>query len=760
MQELEWHQPRSPAQLTTGALAGAGSTRGRLWEDGLTLALVGAAFLCVAANVQAANWVEGLPLLYPIGLAALFVAYALSRAHARQSLAIFAGLFVGATIVYFEIMAILEGGSLYVKTDHLLDRMYVWWSAVTQHGTSVDPLPVIVIALALTWVGSFLAAWAILKWRNAWLGLIPGGAALIWDSGFSDSQFSVSAALYLILGVLLVMRLRVATVQGKWERDAVPYPRFIALSVLNATFWATCALLAGALLLPMGAQSGTASSGWSTLTGPLTSRLTSVAGAFISINPDKGLKIHALKDALIAQGGIDPSLIPAGEVDATLPPDVAPFLRDQSYDQLRRDGWHINEQDDLPLAAGDSVAAPDNEVDPLLRKPVAVQVTVGGINGDRLLSVGQPLRTNEDARSIIGSTPADVSGLQAEHHLGNGSQYTVVGSVSAATVDQLRAAGTAYPDWVKQTYLQTSRRLPQRVSDKAHEITASTDNPYDAATVIETYLRSLPVDNTVPAAPGRQDPVDYFLFDAQSGNYDYHASAMTVMLRTLGIPARFASGYVVDPAQQQSDGGVKLTQAQAFAWPEVYFPSVGWVEFNPTPSQPIVSRPLTPQTSVPGEPPLPAASADGGVDLPLRSLPDIGDVFTIVSWNVWRAIALALIALTIAAGLVALTYGWEFRLRGLTLQARVWGRVSCWRDMQHAARGARDTARLRRPRRHDSARGSRYPPDRRRTTSARVLATRPFRETMPAAWAGLGLNTKRAPPPRRASPTNVAPGNQ
>ena len=53
--------------------------------------------------------------------------------------------------------------------------MYAWWSAVTQGGISNDPLPFIVLTLTLTWLGAYFSSWAIFRWRNAWLGLMPGG---------------------------------------------------------------------------------------------------------------------------------------------------------------------------------------------------------------------------------------------------------------------------------------------------------------------------------------------------------------------------------------------------------------------------------------------------------------------------------------------------------------------------------------------------------------------------------------------------------
>ena len=96
---------------------------------------------------------------------------------------------------------------------------------------------------------------------------------------------------------------------------------------------------------------------------------------------------------------------------------------------------------------------------------------------------------------------------------------------------------------------------------------------------------TFPIDYDVSETPPGRDTVDYFLFDLQRGYFDYHASAMAVMLRTLGVPARVATGYVIDPlAQDGAENTYELTQKHAYAWPEVYFPGIGWVEFSPTPT--------------------------------------------------------------------------------------------------------------------------------------------------------------------------------
>jgi hypothetical protein len=126
----------------------------------------------------------------------------------------------------------------------------------------------------------------------------------------------------------------------------------------------------------------------------------------------------------------------------------------------------------------------------------------------------------------------------------------------------------------------------------ARDLAAGLTNPYDIATRIETHLRgNYPIDTKIPAAPHNRDSVEYFLFDLGRGYFDYHASAMVVMLRSLGIPARIAIGYVVRPQDRIPDTNTYvIVEANAFAWPEVYFPGLGWVEFNPTPSEARVPR--------------------------------------------------------------------------------------------------------------------------------------------------------------------------
>jgi hypothetical protein len=176
--------------------------------------------------------------------------------------------------------------------------------------------------------------------------------------------------------------------------------------------------------------------------------------------------------------------------------------------------------------------------------------------------------------------------------LRTGETYQAQSSLSNVTITQLREAGADYPQWITDRYLQLPPTITPRVLELAREIAADHDNPYDIAMAITRYLRTnIGYSETVPFPPTDQEPLDWFLFDLREGFCSYYASAEVVMLRSLGIPARLAAGFARGEYQRGTHTFL-VRQRDSHAWPEVYFPNLGWVEFEPTVSQPAITRPL------------------------------------------------------------------------------------------------------------------------------------------------------------------------
>ena len=173
--------------------------------------------------------------------------------------------------------------------------------------------------------------------------------------------------------------------------------------------------------------------------------------------------------------------------------------------------------------------------------------------------------------------------LLAERILVPPRQYRTLGSISDASPVDLREAPRDYPAWVTDRYLQLPHEFPDTVKELARDLTKDEDNPYDMAEAIRRHLLSLPYSLDVIQAPPGRDWVEFFLFEQRRGYCQNYASAMITMLRSLGIPARLVVGFA--PGLWNEDREVWEVQTRHYhAWPEVYFPEYGWIEFEPTPS--------------------------------------------------------------------------------------------------------------------------------------------------------------------------------
>ena len=165
--------------------------------------------------------------------------------------------------------------------------------------------------------------------------------------------------------------------------------------------------------------------------------------------------------------------------------------------------------------------------------------------------------------------------------------YQMNSFVSRATKDDLRAAGTNYGGFIRDHYLQLPESLPQRVRDLAAEVTRDAETPLDKAFAVRDYLRgdAFTYSRDIEKPPRGADGVDHFLFEAREGYGDYFSSAMTVMLRAVGVPARLAAGYA---AGEVPEGGGRraVRDSDSHGWTQVYFPEYGWIDFEPTPHWP------------------------------------------------------------------------------------------------------------------------------------------------------------------------------
>ncbi|MDM7923424.1 MAG: DUF3488 and transglutaminase-like domain-containing protein, partial [Pyrinomonadaceae bacterium] len=167
------------------------------------------------------------------------------------------------------------------------------------------------------------------------------------------------------------------------------------------------------------------------------------------------------------------------------------------------------------------------------------------------------------------------------HAQGERITYKVISDVDQPPADSLRRDQSPVPRSMRN-YLQLPEELDPRIHALAAEVIAGTDNRYDAAVRIESYLQN-EFGYTLEQKAGGDAPLSDFLFNVREGHCEYFATAMAIMLRTQGIATRVVNGFQRGEYNEASDAWV-VRQANAHSWVEVYFPEEDrWITFDPTP---------------------------------------------------------------------------------------------------------------------------------------------------------------------------------
>ncbi len=186
--------------------------------------------------------------------------------------------------------------------------------------------------------------------------------------------------------------------------------------------------------------------------------------------------------------------------------------------------------------------------------------------------------------------------LLMDQPLGQGSSYRVVSQVPDATTATLRAADpAAVPAVITSTYAQPPETTA-RVKALAASVTAGAPTVYDKVRALEAWMGAhTEYSLNAPTARLGVDVVDDFLFNVRKGWCEQISSSLVVMLRSLGIPAREATGFV--PGDRSQLTGEWVVRAKhAHAWAEVYFAGVGWQAFDPTANVPLAGDARAPQS--------------------------------------------------------------------------------------------------------------------------------------------------------------------
>jgi transglutaminase-like putative cysteine protease len=529
----------------------------------------------------------------------------------------------------------------------LLSRTYGWLVGLLSGGGAFDLVGTALVWGLIVWLCNLWMGWWVRRRHNPLVGVLPGGLLLSFVLSYTGSNPYVFLP---ILGATLVLIALVKHLarEDRWSVAGIDFSQGLWSDIAMVATGISIALVLAAAIAP--SISAQKIADWvNELTDTEEERRTEEVAEGLGLQqkpePRDPRPLQSVRSTGLPRRhliGSGPELtrrvvmvIETGE----LPPipeslmDLDPprhYWRSITYDRYFGRGWATSNTEEITYEPGEelSVSGVTTPIHTLRQSVRLIGPDIGGmvhVDGT-LLSMDQEFTVAWRSQDELFAATTAARAYRADS------------IVNRATAKNLREAPVDYPDWLLQRYLQLPENLPDRVTALARDLTATEPTPYDRAVAIEAYLRQFPYTLDVPTPGIDNDIADYFLFELQEGYCDYYATSMVVLARSAGIPARLVVGYI-NGTYDPMNARYVVTEADAHAWPEIYFPGYGWIEFEPTGGRPPIERdsgdeetPIWPEGESPPEPLVPPKESSGPrIVLGLWLLAGVGGVALVVA---------------------------------------------------------------------------------------------------------------------------------
>lgn len=492
----------------------------------------------------------------------------------------------------------------------LFSHLYQWGEQLYSGHVVQDKLIISMIWGLAFWLASIWAGWIIFRYHSALIAVLPAGAMLVATMNYERGN-----PLWLIplIGIthILISITSYKKRERYWVTHNIDYAEDIRVDLSVVTLFLAIGFMATSAFIP--------SFSIQKLLDATQRFSQSYQGKIDTLAMSLGLRQHSQstdafnfitrpnlpRSHLIGSGPelskevvmvVETGDLPPAPSLESLP--SAPHIyywRNTTYDIYTGHGWTtspihvVNYKSDAPIF---DASIPITGTLQLVHQSFQLTRDLGG----SIYSTGQLLSINQGYQVAWRASPNNYADDNSQHPdadqfaaMFEGSTYNADSYINTASLKQLRSATGRIPSWIQDRYLALPEGLPDRVRQLAIDLTKDQHSSYDQATAIEAYLRTYPYTLDLPPPPVDRDIVDYFLFVLKRGYCDYYASAMVVMARSIGLPARLVTGYVsgsYDPVNAR----YIVTQANAHSWAEVYLPGAGWVEFEPTSGVSTITR--------------------------------------------------------------------------------------------------------------------------------------------------------------------------
>ena len=576
------------------------------FQDGhvVTAILTILLYMLVAVSLDAAGYAENMSLLVPVTVGAAILGLLISFSRFDGFFALSLSLFTGFAWILFlmsrqvtptDIQPFVDNGvAPFQARAYFVLLQWVNWVESAMRSKAAEDNYVFVFEISLlVWWLTFLGVWSIFRFGYTWRAIIPAGVVLAINAFFAPNPVATFLVIFSFMALVLLVRTNLAEQQLRWRDHRIRFSPDVTFDFVRSALYLSAIVLALAWIAPsLGSNPQVRQ-----LTRPVRSALDNVGEQLNELYPSvnrQQVGTSSFGSSLTLSGARNVGDQPVFQVES----QVGRYWRAVAFDYYDGRTWKNTTKKRAKFDAGEMIPAANWGE----RQTITQTVTLMMPTGNVIFSPPELVRVDTPLTALVRPVPApplpdagegenalEVTYALSSRRLEAFDAYTVVSNYVNPTERDLRNASEVYPPQILERYLQLPDDFSPRIAQTAQEVAAGKTTAYDKAKAIETFLRGYTYNDAIPTPPADQDPIEWFLYDIKQGYCDYYATAMAIMLRSLGIPARTASGYA-EGTYSEEDGVFYITERDAHTWVEVYFPGVGWVEFEPTAGESVLTR--------------------------------------------------------------------------------------------------------------------------------------------------------------------------
>lgn len=570
-------------------------------------------------SIHSANWVEGTQVLFAMALAGIIMGLVVARQAWRTWQALLAGVLVGGLLAYTVIGEIFPTprewpsgiGTLISDTGSWMQagetreglppplvsvqgvateigdfalRIAAWSELAWYARPSTDNGIFLLLMSLLAWGLGYIGAWGLFRLHDVVIASLPTGIALVTNASYTG-QAQAPFAIFLISLLLLAVSINLYALRSRWEKFSVDYPGELLFDVVVTSFAVIVVLALLSMLGPRVINNPLSIAFWRYI-GEQWTELENVTNRLFAGISSPGTRFAAegARGSLVLSGPIN---LTQRQIMSVLSQEPH-YWRGSTFDTYTGRAWRNSDA----VVLNRTPEQPVTEVPGITGKRVQTVFDIEPSMSTVIYAPVEPVELSIRYQKLAPSGKADVndfSALYSRRPAMPSLRYAVESLIPEPSIAELRQASTEYPDWIKDRYLQLPD-VTDRVLSLSESLTRDRETVYDKAVSIEQFIRRYQYTLATPVVPEGWDAVDFFLFESKVGYCDYFASAMVLLLRLQGVPARMATGFVAGTLNNDT-GRYEVTEEDLHSWPEVYFPAYGWIAFEPSGYRAEINRP-------------------------------------------------------------------------------------------------------------------------------------------------------------------------